>query len=98
MPEVKKQPAPVETIGPVNEDTATGDQVLVKQGDDYYVVSSVVAPFSGFETLVFPADADGNVTSWGEVAGGRGVSRAQAIQQLETEGASWWTWDDEDDD
>lgn len=96
MPEVKKQPAPVEVIGPVNEDS-TGDQVLVKQGDDYFVVSSVHAPFSGFETLVFRADAEGNITEWGEVAGGRGVSRSGAIHQLETDGASWWDYDDEDD-
>lgn len=97
MPEVKKQPAPVETIGPVNETESRGDQVLVKQGEDYYVVSSVSAPFTGFETLVFRSDAEGNITDWGEVAGGRGVSRAEAIGQLETEGASWWDYDDEDE-
>lgn len=58
-------------------------RVVVKKGDKYFVVSSVNAPFSGFETLVFPANADGKVTDWGEVAGGRGMSREQAIAELE---------------
>jgi len=57
-------------------------QALVKRGNKYYVVSSVHAMFTGFETLVFPADADGNVTTWGEVAGGRGMSREEAIGDL----------------
>jgi hypothetical protein len=66
----------------------TGQAVLVKRGADHFVVSSTVAMFSGPETLVFPADATGKVTDWGEVAGGRGMSREQAIAQLEC-GADW---------
>lgn len=66
----------------------TGQACLVKRGEDYFVVSSTNAPFSGPETLVFPADADGKVTDWGEVAGGRSVSRAEAIAQLER-GEDW---------
>jgi hypothetical protein len=61
----------------------TGNAVLVRKGKDYFVVSSTVAMFTGPETLVFPADADGNVTDWGEVAGGRGVSRQEAIAELD---------------
>jgi len=38
----------------------------------------------GPETLVFPAHEDGSVTDWGEVAGGRGTSRIQAIAELTT--------------
>lgn len=60
----------------------TGSACLVKRGDDYFVVSSTVAMYSGPETLVFPADESGKVTDWGEVAGGRGVSRTQAIADL----------------
>lgn len=71
----------VEVIGPVNE-SARGDQVLVRRGDDFFVVSSVNAPFSGPETLVFPADKHGNVTDWMQVAGGRGMSREEAIAEL----------------
>ena len=62
-------------------------QVLVKKAESYFVVSSVVARFSGFETLVFPANEEGEVTDWGEVAGGQGMSRDEAINDLATEGA-----------
>lgn len=60
-----------------------GEANLVKRGDDYYVVSSVRLPLTGFETLVSPADAEGEVTDWGDVAGGRGFSQAEAIADLE---------------
>lgn len=56
-------------------------QCLVKRGDDFFVVSSVQA-YSGFETLVFPANAAGDITDWLEVAGGRGMSRGEAIADL----------------
>lgn len=61
------------------------EQVLVEKDGKYFVVSSVLAMFSGFETLVFPANAQGEVTDWREVAGGRGVSRKDAIQDLDNE-------------
>lgn len=58
------------------------DAWLVRKGRRYYVVSGVVVPFTGWEVLVFPANEDGQVTDWGEVAGGRGISHAEAIRQL----------------
>lgn len=60
-----------------------GHACLVKKGGQYFVVSSADALFSGPETLVFPADESGKVTDWGEVAGGKGTSREQAIAELE---------------
>lgn len=60
----------------------TGQACLVRKGEQYFVVSSTVAMFSSPETLVFPATADGDVTDWLEVAGGRGVSRSEAIAEL----------------
>jgi hypothetical protein len=60
----------------------TGQACLVRRGDEHFVVSSVVAPYTGAETLVFPADADGEVADWIDVAGGRGVSREEAIAEL----------------
>jgi hypothetical protein len=36
---------------------------------EFVVVSAVNAPFSGPETYIFPADADGKVTSYGELEG-----------------------------
>ena len=59
-------------------------QVLVKKGKSFFVVSSAFAPFSGFETLVFPATKTGEITSWLEVAGGKLMSQAEAIKDLES--------------
>ena len=58
-----------------------GEACLVRRADEYFVVSSVDA-YSGFETLAFPADSDGKVVDWGEVAGGRGVFRDEVIAEL----------------
>lgn len=62
-----------------------GRACLVKKGDEYFVVSSVNALFTGPETLVFRANEHGEVDDWGEVAGGRGVSREGAIAELEAQ-------------
>jgi hypothetical protein len=62
-------------------------QALVRGTDGrHFVVSSVTAMLSGPETLVFEADTDGNVTDWLEVAGGRGMSRDEAIADLASNG------------
>ena len=37
-----------------------------------YVIVSAVYAYSGPETLVFPATADGEVANWCEIGGGRG--------------------------
>ena len=57
---------------------------LVQKGKDFFVVSSLAAAFvTGVsETLVFPSNEEGKVQSWNEVAGGRGVSRKEAISEL----------------
>ena len=59
-----------------------GRACLVEHEGKHYVVSSADAPFSGPETLVFPADESGKVTSWTEVAGGRQMTREEAIENL----------------
>jgi hypothetical protein len=33
------------------------------------VVSAAVVPFSGVETFIFPADKDGEISSWSELPG-----------------------------
>ena len=61
------------------------DQTLVKREEEYFVVSTVGLPAKnggGFETLVFPADKNGEIKDWLEVAGGRGMSQQDAIEQL----------------
>lgn len=62
-----------------------GPQWLLKAGDDYYVASGVTAAFTGWEVLVFPADENGEITNWGEVAGGRGITHEQAVEMLQVE-------------
>lgn len=62
-----------------------GAACLVTDGSNHWVVSSLTAAFDTGEpeTLVFPANSDGRVTSWCEVAGGRHMSREEAIADLE---------------
>jgi hypothetical protein len=62
-----------------------GSACLAKIGDDYFVISSIPhGPESGEpETLAFAADADANVTSWTDVAGGRNKTREETIRELE---------------
>jgi len=64
-----------------NLDGFHGQACLIKHKGGYFVVSSVVA-YSGFETLVFKANKDGEVSSWCDVAGGRGMDRQNAINDL----------------
>jgi hypothetical protein len=63
---------------------AGAKQALFRFRGRYFVVSSVYATFTGFETLVFPADETGEITNWSEVAGGRGMSRLEAVAYLES--------------
>jgi len=64
-------------------DDFTGSACLVRKGFKFYVVSTAEDPYTGIEeTLAFPSDADGNVLSWGEVAGGRHATREEVIQEL----------------
>jgi len=62
----------------------TGQACLVEHEGKYYVVSSTVVPYSGPETLVFPSNKDGVVLSWGDVAGGKNVSRLEAIEEIKS--------------
>jgi len=55
---------------------------LVRVGGDYFMVSSANVPFGGPETLVFACDENGEVESWLEVAGGKGMSREDVIADL----------------
>jgi len=87
----------VEIVREITNKGYQGRACLVKQNDRYYVVSSVMA-YSGFETLIFPAYEDGNVKDWGEVGGGRGIDREQAIADFEKHGPYSFMDDDEDED
>jgi len=58
-------------------------QVVIKHGGKFYVVSSVNAMLTGPETLVFRSNKKGDIKNWAEVAGGRRITRKQAIKELE---------------
>ncbi len=58
-----------------------GDAWLVKKDDKFFVVSGAHAPRMRWEVLVFPANEQGEVTSWWDVCGG--ISHDEAIQQLD---------------
>lgn len=70
---------------PLRSGIAGGKQVHIKASDGtYYVASSIPAAFDTGqpETLVFPANAEGEIESYGEVAGGKFVSIDEAIDEL----------------
>lgn len=50
---------------------------------EYVVVSATHAPYSGPETYIFPADSEGNVTSWSELEGSYrgGLSHVEALSR-----------------
>ena len=75
-----------------------GNACLIRQNGHYFIVSSAHA-YSGFETLIFHANADGTVAEWCECGGGREIDRAQAIAEFERTGPySWPDTDDDDED
>jgi len=49
--------------------TNNGRRALILYGGKHYVISD-----NGNETLIFPSDANGNITLWTEVGGGRGAT------------------------
>lgn len=53
------------------------------EGHDVVIMSSVVAPYSGPETMIFGASEDGEVVSWSELPGSsRGnVSHETALRR-----------------
>ena len=54
---------------------------------EYVVVSAADAMFSGPETYIFPANADGEITDWGEMPGSfRGsLDHNQALRNVDYE-------------
>ena len=40
---------------------------VINRGGQYYFVSTNDVPYTGFETMIFPCNEDGEVTNWGEL-------------------------------
>ncbi len=70
-------------------DYDSGDTVTTGTSE-YVVASATVVMFSGPETYLFPADADGNITDWGELHGSYkgGLDHAAALHGAGYEVAS----------
>lgn len=50
-------------------DPPMGDEYIDEGPIEYVVVSATIAMFSGPETYIFPANEEGEITSWGELNG-----------------------------
>lgn len=63
------------------------DQVVIKYGSDYFMLSTAhpsdenIFP-KNVETLAFPCDEDGTVSSWHEVAGGPYMTIADVLSEI----------------
>lgn len=62
-----------------------GSACLVEFKGKHYVASYIPVAFDtgAPETLIFAADKNGKVTDWMDLAGGRRMSREEAIADLE---------------
>jgi hypothetical protein len=57
--------------------------VLVEKGDTHYVILSYTDMDDEPWTLVYTSNSEGEATNLIEIAGGRGVSREEAIEELD---------------
>ncbi len=73
----------VEVISPQKGPIGATKRVVRSEDGRYFCVSGVDALLTGWEVLVFPCDEKGEVMSWGEVVGGRGITHEEAILMLE---------------
>ena len=64
-------------------------RALIYYNNTFYVVSESVAPITGIETLIFPANSEGNITNWTEVGGGSGLTLNEVLNNIESHFHSW---------
>lgn len=52
----------------IKRNPETGGQYTVFQkGENFFYADRSYVPYTGMETMIFPCDKEGNVTSWTEV-------------------------------
>ena len=61
---------------------------LITCNDKYFVISE--SDRLGYETLVFPADNEGKIESWLDVAGGQDMTPDQVIEAMRQDGVRSW--------
>ena len=67
----------------LNKEGTPVNKAFVKYNGRYYVVSE--SSRLGLETLIFPADSEGKITSYVEVGGGRGVKLHEVLANFGSE-------------
>src|ERR1700751_6053316 len=76
--------------------------VMDEEGRCFVVSTITKAHFAhasnAVETFAFPADEEGNVTDWMEVAGGGGMTRNDVIAQIEAGDITYWESPDDEFD
>jgi len=60
------------------------NKALIYYNNEFYVISESVVPFTGLETLIFKSDAQGTITDWIEVGGGKGLTLNEVIKDRDT--------------
>ena len=63
-----------------------GHNCVFQKGDEFFYADRSYVPYVGMETMIFPCDAEGNVTSWAELYCDRsGQSLEQCIEEFLSE-------------
>jgi len=71
-------------------------QVLVKENEQYFIVSQSVERIAPVEVLVFPSNEDGEIKSFSEVNGEREIDLPAFLCHILERGVYSHTWDAED--
>ena len=58
-------------------------KALIYYNNEFYIVSETVVPFTGLETLIFTADAEGAITNWIQVGGGKGLTLNEVLNDID---------------
>ena len=67
----------------LNQNGVPVGKALVYHNEQFYIVSE--STVRGLETLIFRADAAGNITDYTEVGGSRGVNLHEVLANFESE-------------
>lgn len=59
-----------------------GTCCVFKKGEKFFYADRSYVPYVGMETMIFPCDKDGNVTSWTEVYCDRTKSLDNCVKEF----------------
>ena len=67
----------------LNQNGVPVGKALVEHNGNFYIVSE--SSVRGLETLIFRADATGNIINYEEIGGGRGITLQEVLANFESE-------------